>query len=74
MTFRSTEHSWAFIAEVDYDPSAITLSHYEVNSVVLSASKSEFRCLEWTGNLLPELGNWTVFQDAADAAQFLEQN
>jgi hypothetical protein len=74
MTFRSTEHSWAFITEADYDPSSITLSHYEVNSVVLSASKSEFRCLEWTGDLLPELGNWTVFQDAAEAAEFLEQN
>tara|TARA_Y100001938_G_C8002626_1_gene385550 strand:- start:695 stop:919 length:225 start_codon:yes stop_codon:yes gene_type:complete len=74
MTFRSTRHSWAFIAEVDYDPSTITPSHYEANSVVLSASERPFRCLEWTGDLLPELEAWDVFQDAAEAAEYLEQN
>ena len=74
MTFRSTRHSWAFIAEVDYNPSTITPSHYEANSVVLSASERPFRCLEWTGDLLPELEALDVFQDAQRAIEFLEQN
>jgi hypothetical protein len=30
--------------------------------------------LEWTGDLLPELEAWDVFQDAAQAGEFLEQN
>ena len=74
MTFRSTEHSWAFLPEDEYDPSSITISHYEANSAVFAASERPFRCLEWTGDLLPELDNWTVFQDAAKAAEFLQEN
>ena len=74
MTFRSTRHSWAFIAEDDFDPSSITPSHYEANSIVLSASERPFRCLEWTGDLLPELEAWNVFQDAAEAAEYLAEN
>ena len=54
--------------------SSITLSHYEVNSAVFAASERPFRCLEWTGDLLPELKAWNVFQDAAQAAEFLQEN
>tara|TARA_R110000824_G_scaffold374819_1_gene565445 strand:+ start:331 stop:555 length:225 start_codon:yes stop_codon:yes gene_type:complete len=74
MTFKSTEHSWAFLPESEYDPSEITLSHYEVNLVVVSDSDVSYRNLEWTGKLLPELATWSVFQNAKDAANFLEQN
>ncbi len=74
MTFRSTEHSWAFLPEDEYDPSSITPSHYESNSVVWTTNERPYRCLEWTGDLLPELENWTVFQDAERASEFLQQN
>ena len=74
MTFRATQHSWAFLPEDEYDPSAKTLAHYQANSEVLAASERPFRCLEWIGDLLPELENWTVFQDSQRAAEFLEQN
>ena len=74
MSFKSNEHSWAFILESDYKPDDITLSHYEVNVVVLSAEGVPFRNLEWTGSLLPELDTWSVFQSAKEAADFLESN
>ena len=74
MTFRSTRHSWAFLPEDEYDPSSITLSHYQANSVVWAASERPYRCLEWIGDLLPELESWNVFQDSQRAAEFLEQN
>ena len=74
MSFKSNEHSWAFILESDYKPDDITLSHYEVNVVVLSAEAVPYRNLEWTGSLLPELDTWDVFQTARQAADFLERN
>jgi len=74
MTFRNTRHSWAFLPEDEYDPSSITPSHYEANSEVLAGSERPYRCLEWLGDLLPELEGWNVFQDAMRAAEFLEQN
>ena len=74
MTFKSNEHSWAFILESEYNPERITLSHYEVNVVVLSDGKVVYRNLEWTGSLLPELDTWDVFQIAKEAANFLESN
>ena len=74
MTFKSNEHSWAFILESEYKPDDITLSHYEVNVVVLSAEAVPYRNLEWTGSLLPELDTWDVFQTARQAADFLEKN
>ena len=74
MTFKSNEHSWAFILESEYKPNDITLSHYEVNVVVLSAEAVPYRNLEWTGSLLPELDTWDVFQSAKEAADFLESN
>lgn len=74
MTFKSNEHSWAFILESDYNPERITLSHYEVNVVVLSDGEVVYRNLEWTGSLLPELDTWSVFQSAKEAANFLESN
>ena len=74
MSFKSNEHSWAFILESEYKPNDITLSHYEVNVVVLSAEGVPFRNLEWTGSLLPELDTWSVFQSAKEAANFLESN
>ena len=64
-------HSWAFLLESEYDPNNITLSHYEVNTVVVSDSGVEYRNLEWTGDVLPELDNWTSFQDAHEASEFL---
>jgi hypothetical protein len=72
--FRSSEHSWAFLPEDEYDPSAITLAHYQANSEVLAASERPFRCLEWVGDLLPELEAWTVYQRSEEAAQFLQDN
>jgi len=74
MSFRSTQHSWAFIAEDAFDPESITPSHYQANSVVWAASEKPFRCLEWTGSLLPELESWNVFQDSQRASEFLQQN
>jgi hypothetical protein len=74
MSFKSNEHSWAFILESEYNPEKITLSHYEVNVVVLSDGKVVYRSLEWTGSLLPELDTWTIFQSATDAAEFLRMN
>jgi len=74
MSFKSNQHSWAFILESEYKPNDITLSHYEVNVVVLSAEGVPFRNLEWTGSLLPELDTWSVFQSAKEAANFLESN
>jgi hypothetical protein len=74
MTFKSNEHSWAFLLESEYKPDDITLSHYEVNVVVLSAEGVLYRNLEWTGSLLPELDTWDVFQSAKAAANFLESN
>ncbi len=74
MTFKSNEHSWAFILESEYNPERITLSHYEVNVVVLSDGEVAYRNLEWTGSLLPELDTWDVFQTARQAADFLEKN
>ena len=74
MTFKSNEHSWAFILESEYKPDDITLSHYEVNVVVLSAEAVPYRNLEWTGSLLPELDTWDVFQTARQAADFLQKN
>lgn len=74
MTFKSNEHSWAFILESEYKPDDITLSHYEVNVVVLSAEGVPYRNLEWTGSLLPELDTWDVFQTARQASDFLERN
>tara|TARA_R110001599_G_scaffold328512_1_gene541968 strand:- start:2 stop:223 length:222 start_codon:yes stop_codon:yes gene_type:complete len=64
-------HSWAFLLESEYNPDDITLSHYEVNTVVVSDSGVEYRNLEWTGDVLPELDNWTSFQDAHEASEFL---
>jgi len=46
MTFKSTEHSWAFLLESEYDPSEITPSHYEVNLVVEATSETQYRSLE----------------------------
>ena len=74
MTFKSNEHSWAFLLESEYNPDDITLSHYEVNVVVLSAEAVSYRNLEWTGSLLPELDAWEVFQNAADASAYLERS
>lgn len=74
MTFKSTEHSWAFLPESEYNPDDITLSHYEVNLVVVSDGGIQYRNLEWTGKLLPELEAWAVFQNAKDAANFLRMN
>lgn len=74
MPFKATEHSWAFILESEYDPSEITLSHYEVNLVVEAASETQYRSLEWTGIVLPELDTWEVFQNAAYASAYLERN
>ena len=71
MTFKSTEHSWAFLPESEYNPDDITLSHYEVNLVVVSDGGIQYRNLEWTGKLLPELEAWDVFQDAHEASEFL---
>ncbi len=74
MPFKATEHSWAFLLESEYDPSEITLSHYEVNLVVEATSETQYRSLEWTGSLLPELDTWEVFQNAEDASAYLERN
>ncbi len=74
MTFRATQHSWAFLPEDEFDPESITPSHYEANSVVWAASEKPYRCLEWTGDLLPELEAWDVFQDNQRAVELLESN
>ena len=74
MNFNATLHSWAFLLESEYNPNDITLSHYEVNTLVVSNSGVEYRNLEWTGDVLPELDNWTSFQDAHEASEFLRMN
>jgi len=74
MTFKSNEHSWAFLPESEYNPDDITLGHYEVNLVVVSDSDVSYRNLEWTGKLLPELDTWSVFQNPKDAAEFLRSS
>jgi hypothetical protein len=78
MIFNSELHSWAFLLESEYDPNDITLSHYEVNTIALKEVGEdeyvEYRNLEWTGDVLPELAAWTIFQSAADAAEFLRMN
>ena len=75
MTFNESLHSWAFLLESEYDPNNITLSHYEVNTITLKEvgedEHIEYRNLEWTGDVLPELDTWTIFQNPADAASFL---
>ena len=59
MTFNKSLHSWAFLLESEYDPNNITLSHYEVNTITLKEvgedEHIEYRNLEWTGDILPEL-------------------
>ena len=74
MIFNKTLHSWAFLPDSEYDPNNITLSHYEVNTVVISDSGVEYRNLEWLGDILPELASWDVFQDAQEASEFLRRN
>ncbi len=68
------EHYWAFILETAYDPATITLSHYPVNLVVEASSETQYRSLEWVGDLLPELATWEVFSDHIQAAAYLERN
>ena len=76
MKFNRALHSWAFLPESEYKPSDITLSHYAVNEVVFKEVAFEvyeqYRNLEWLGDILPELKNWEVFQDASDASKFLK--
>ena len=74
MIFNSELHSWAFLQESEYNPDDITLSHYEVNTVVISDSGVEYRNLEWLGEILPELADWDVFQDAHEASEFLRRS
>ena len=74
MIFNKTLHSWAFLLESEYNPDDITLSHYEVNTVVVSDSGVEYRNLEWLGEILPELEAWDVFQDAHEASEFLRRS
>tara|TARA_R110000824_G_scaffold12547_1_gene55160 strand:- start:1741 stop:1965 length:225 start_codon:yes stop_codon:yes gene_type:complete len=74
MIFNSELHSWAFLQESEYNPDDITLSHYEVNTVVISDSGVEYRNLEWLGEILPELADWDVFQDAHESSEFLRRN
>ena len=74
MNFNATLHSWAFLLESEYNPNDITLSHYEVNTLVVSDSGVEYRNLEWLGDVLPELAAWDVFQDAHEASEFLRMN
>lgn len=75
MNFNSALHSWAFLLESEYDPNDITLSHYEVNTIAYKEVGEdeyiEYRNLEWTGDILPELDTWTIFQSAEEAAEFL---
>lgn len=70
----STAHYWAFILETEYNAGAITQNHYPVNLIVESASETQYRSLEWVGDLLPELSTWHVFSDHIIAAAFLEKN
>tara|TARA_R110002167_G_C12252525_1_gene612137 strand:- start:5 stop:238 length:234 start_codon:yes stop_codon:yes gene_type:complete len=74
----SALHSWAFLLESEYDPNDITLSHYEVNTTVFKQVGEEeyikYRNLEWTGDILPELKVWTIFQSAEEAAEFLRMS
>tara|TARA_R110002124_G_scaffold122933_2_gene281602 strand:- start:1600 stop:1824 length:225 start_codon:yes stop_codon:yes gene_type:complete len=74
MIFNKTLHSWAFLLESEYNPDDITLSHYEVNTVVISDSGVKYRNLEWLGEILPELAAWDVFQDAHESSEFLRRN
>jgi len=74
MTYRSDQHSWAFLLESEYDPADITLRHYQQNALVYADSGTAYRCLEWIGTLLEELDSWDVFQTAQDAKTFLERN
>lgn len=74
MIFNSELHSWAFLLESEYDPNNITLSHYEVNTLVVSDSGMEYRNLEWLGEILPELKAWDILQDAHKASEFLRNN
>tara|TARA_R110001632_G_scaffold103533_1_gene212263 strand:+ start:368 stop:610 length:243 start_codon:yes stop_codon:yes gene_type:complete len=78
MTFNKSLHSWAFLLESEYDPNNITLSHYEVNTITLKEvgedEHIEYRNLEWTGDILPELDTWVIFQNPADAASFLRNS
>tara|TARA_R110001599_G_scaffold64002_1_gene178242 strand:- start:246 stop:470 length:225 start_codon:yes stop_codon:yes gene_type:complete len=74
MIFNKTLHSWAFLLESEYNPDNITLSHYEVNTVVISDSGVKYRNLEWLGEILPELAAWDVFQDAHESSEFLRRN
>lgn len=74
MNFNATLHSWAFLLESEYNPDDITLSHYEVNTVVISDSGVEYRNLEWLGEILPELATWDVFQNAHESSEFLRRN
>ena len=71
-------HSWAFLLESEYNPDNITLSHYPVNTISLKQVGEEeyieYRDLEWTGEILPELDNWTIFQSATEAAEFLRMS
>lgn len=74
MNFNATLHSWAFLLESEYNPDDITLSHYEVNTVVISDSGVEYRNLEWLGEILPELAAWDVFQNAHESSEFLRSS
>ena len=78
MIFNSELHSWAFLLESEYNPDDITLSHYRVNTIVFKQIEEEefvqYRNLEWTGEILPELDNWTIFQSATEASEFLRMN
>ena len=64
-----SHHNWAFLLESEYNPDDITLSYYTCNSVVTGVES--YRCLEWVGEVLPELDNWTVFDDPILASAFI---